>query len=167
MIQAKVNNQHLFKIDKKGETSYLINEQIVEIDKIQVDEQKFHVISGLKSYSVEIVSENKEEKTVSIKVNNTIYSVKIEDQYDQLLKQLGMDNMASKKVKEVKAPMPGLVLDIVVEVGTEVKKGDTVLILEAMKMENVIKSPTDGIVKSIAINTSQAVEKNQILIQFE
>ena len=83
-----------------------------------------------------------------------------------MLHSLGMDNLASKKVADLKAPMPGLVLEIAVKVGQEVAKGDTLLILEAMKMENVIKSPTDGVIKSIAVNKADTVEKNQLILNF-
>jgi biotin carboxyl carrier protein len=62
--------------------------------------------------------------------------------------------------------MPGLILDLKVKPGDEVKKGDVVLILEAMKMENSIKSPGDGIVKLVKVNLKDSVEKNQVLIQF-
>ena len=62
--------------------------------------------------------------------------------------------------------MPGLILDLKVKPGDEVKKGDIVLILEAMKMENIIKSPGDGLVKSVKVKLKDSVEKNQILIQF-
>ena len=62
--------------------------------------------------------------------------------------------------------MPGMVLNILVAEGQEVKKGEALIILEAMKMENILKSPTDGVIKKIAINKGVAVEKNQILIQF-
>jgi len=78
-----------------------------------------------------------------------------------------MDNLSNKKVSNLKAPMPGLVLDISTKEGETVKKGDTLLILEAMKMENAIKSPTDGIIKNIAINKGEAVEKNQVILNFE
>ena len=63
--------------------------------------------------------------------------------------------------------MPGLVLDILVEPGQTIHKGEAVLILEAMKMENIIKSPVDGTIKSIGINKGNAVEKNEILVNFE
>ena len=66
----------------------------------------------------------------------------------------------------IKAPMPGLILEINVKVGQEVKEDEPLLILEAMKMENIITSPRDGIIKSISVNKTDAVEKNQLLIEF-
>jgi biotin carboxyl carrier protein len=100
-------------------------------------------------------------------VNNSTYKVSLKDKYDLLLKELGMSNMATKVVKEIKAPMPGLVVSIEVEKGQSIKTGDAVLILEAMKMENVIKSPIDGVIKSIKAEKSATVDKNTVLIEFE
>ena len=110
---------------------------------------------------------NRLEKSFFIKVDGIKYQMNTKDKYDELLQSLGMDTMASKKVADLKAPMPGLVLDISVEVGQEVFVGDTLLILEAMKMENVIKSPTDGVIKSISVNKTETVEKNQLILNFE
>ena len=83
-----------------------------------------------------------------------------------LLQSMGLDTTSSRKLNEIKAPMPGLVVRITVEEGTEVKKGDSLLVLEAMKMENVIKAPGDAVVGKIKVNAGQAVEKNQLLISF-
>jgi biotin carboxyl carrier protein len=69
-------------------------------------------------------------------------------------------------VKEIKAPMPGLVLKLLVKEGDTVKKNDPVLILEAMKMENVIKSPGDATVSKIHAQEKTAVEKGQLLVSF-
>ena len=80
---------------------------------------------------------------------------------------MGFEVGATKKVNDIKAPMPGLILDINVKVGQEVKENDALLILEAMKMENVLTSPRDGVIKSISVNKGNAVEKNQLLIVFE
>jgi biotin carboxyl carrier protein len=88
------------------------------------------------------------------------------DQFDELLHKLGMDNLSAQKVSELKAPMPGMVLKVLVSEGEEVKKGSNLLILEAMKMENVIKSPADGVIKTIKVSPADKVEKNQVMIIF-
>jgi biotin carboxyl carrier protein len=93
--------------------------------------------------------------------------VKVKDRFDLLLQSMGMDALATKKVNELKAPMPGLVLDVRVKVGDVIKKGEPLVVLEAMKMENVLKSVADVTIKKIAIEKGNAVEKNQVLIFFE
>ena len=85
---------------------------------------------------------------------------------DELLEKLGMNKTSSSAIQDIKAPMPGLMIDIKVQEGHEVKIGDPLIILEAMKMENVIKSPREGTIKSIMVKKGQSVEKNQILIKF-
>ena len=80
---------------------------------------------------------------------------------------MGFEIGASKKVNDIKAPMPGLILEISVAVGDEVEENDQLLILEAMKMENVISSPRAGVIKSIAVNQGETVDKNSLLIAFE
>jgi biotin carboxyl carrier protein len=88
------------------------------------------------------------------------------DQFDELLHQLGMDNLNTAKVSEIKAPMPGLVLRILASEGEEVQKGGNLLVLEAMKMENIIKAPADVIIKSVKVNPGDKVEKNQVMMIF-
>ena len=126
-----------------------------------------NIIHDHKSYFLSIVSFNPQEKSCVVQVNNHQVLVYIEDRFDRLLKQLGMDSINNKKVKEVRAPMPGLVTSINVLPGDFVNMGDNLLVLEAMKMENIIKSPSDGVVKSVEVASSVAVDKNQILIRFE
>ena len=103
--------------------------------------------------------------TLIHQILSKIFNVK--DKYAELLEKMGMDMSLAGKVSELKAPMPGLVLDILVNEGDEVTADQPLMILEAMKMENVIKSPTDGVVKSINITKSKSVEKNQVLISFD
>ena len=86
---------------------------------------------------------------------------------DELIKSMGIERGRTKVVNAIKAPMPGLILEINVSVGQEVKENDPLLILEAMKMENCFLSPRDGIIKSIAVEKGNAVEKGQLLIEFE
>jgi len=71
------------------------------------------------------------------------------------------------KANVLKAPMPGLIVKVEVEVGQEVKKGDGLVIVEAMKMENELKAANPGKVKAIKVKIGQPVEKNQILIEFD
>ena len=165
MYKVKVNDQYHFDVET-DQDQVKVNGEMITLDRVPLSNDHSHLIYQNKSYNVELVSQNKEEKTVSVKVNGSLYVVAIADQYDQLLQQLGMDNLNTTKVKDIKAPMPGLVLSILVEVGQEINKGDSLLVLEAMKMENIIKSNTNGTVKSIQIIQGDKVEKNAILLQF-
>ena len=161
-------NKREFNVEfDKNASSGTIDGNIFNWDVKKVKNNLFHVIKDNKSYNLELLKLNPEEKTVFVKINGLKYKFQLKDKFDDLLHSLGMDNLLVTKVSDLKAPMPGLVLSIDVEIGKEVKKGDALLILEAMKMENVIKSPTDGIIKSIAVKTGQAVEKNQLLLNFE
>ena len=128
---------------------------------------RFQVLKNNKSYIVEVVNYDTAEKKCSISVNGNMYSFELKDKFDELLKNLGMDKLAGSAIKELKAPMPGLVLDVLVKAGDAVKKGDAVLVLEAMKMENNIKAAGDAVIKKIAVQKGNAVEKNQVLIVFE
>lgn len=125
-----------------------------------------HLIHQNKSIEAELVNFDKESKSMEIRFGSKLAKIQLKDRNDLLLEKLGMNNQASSQLKEIKAPMPGLILEMKVKPGDEVKKGDVVLILEAMKMENSIKSPGDGIVKAVKAELKQSVEKNQVLIQF-
>jgi biotin carboxyl carrier protein len=167
MYKINVNNKFKFEIeiDPDGKSGN-INGQRVLWDSIKIKEGSFHVIKDHKSYNVELVKADYSEKTYTISVNGTKYYLSLKDRFDELLKELGMDRLDKSKINEIKAPMPGLVIDIRVEEGQTIKKGDALLVLEAMKMENILKSPTDGIVKKISVSKGVAVEKNQLLINF-
>lgn len=167
MYKVKVDDQLFFEIDKTDE-HLMVNGNAVKLDvQALTHPNTSSVIYQNRSYNVEVVTFNSLEKTAVIKVNGTSYTVQVEDQFDLLLKQLGMDATAGTKIREIKAPMPGLVLKIMVEEGAEVKKGDNLLVLEAMKMENILKSTTDGIVKKIHVAKGDKIEKNAVLLQFQ
>lgn len=165
MYKVKVNGKYDFDIDKSGDAVSL-NGKPVNADVKQLSASGWHIVNDLKSYNAEVVSFNAADKTAEIKVNNTVYTVTAKDQFDLLLDKLGMSNMAGAKVSELKAPMPGLVLKVFVTEGAEVKKGDNLFVLEAMKMENIIKAPADVVVKTVKIKPGDKVEKNQVLLQF-
>ena len=165
MYNIKVNDKYNYAVDKSA-NDILVNGEKSNADIRQLDAAKLHIIDNLRSYNVEVVSFNAAEKVAEIKVNGNTYTVNAKDQFDMLLEQMGLSNLTANKISELKAPMPGLVLKVFVTEDTEVKKGDNLFILEAMKMENIIKSPADVIIKKVKIKPGDKVEKGQVLLQF-
>lgn len=167
MYKVKVNDHLDFEVEQ-ADNSFTVNGSFIALDEQALTQANTtSVIYQNKSYNVEVVEVNTLEKTSVIKVNGNLYTLQVEDQFDLLLKQLGMDAAVSTKIREIKAPMPGLVLKIMVEEGAKVKKGDNLLVLEAMKMENILKSTTDGIIKKIQVAQGDKIEKNTVLLQFQ
>ncbi|HEU5290075.1 MAG TPA: biotin/lipoyl-containing protein [Cyclobacteriaceae bacterium] len=135
-------------------------------DIVKLADGYFHVLHDNKSYKAEVVKADKTAKAFTLKINNHIHTVEVKDKFDLLLEKLGMNNGTAGKVNNVKAPMPGLIIDMKVKPGDAVKAGDQLLILEAMKMENILKSAGEGVVKSVKVKKGDTVEKNQVLIEF-
>lgn len=156
--KAQVNNH--FEIAVRAD-------DLASLDIVPVGKDAFHIIKDDITYKASIVAINLEQKQFHIKVNGRDYELKLEDRFDQLVNELGLEVASGTKLSDVKAPMPGLVLDIAVSSGQAIQKGDKLLILEAMKMENVIKADGDGIVKTIHIEKGLAVEKGQLMIEME
>ncbi len=166
MLKVKVNNKNEHTIVFDNEISGTIDGKDFAWDIVEVKNGSFHILKNSKSYSLEVIRVDQNEKSFLVSVNGNKYQLQVKDRFDELLKSLGMDNLNASKVNEIKAPMPGLVIDVAVSEGSVVKKGDAILVLEAMKMENIIKSPTAGTVKKINVKKGVAVEKNQVLINF-
>ena len=156
-MKACVNEQFNFSLDNK----------VFDWNCVEIRDGQFHIVFNNQSFVADIVEANTTEKTFVISINNNNYRVELKDQYDELLQFLGMDNLKKLKESEIKAPMPGRVLEIMKNPGDSIVKGDGILVLEAMKMENVIKSPVDGIIKKIVVEKSQAVDKNELLVEFK
>lgn len=158
MYKIKVNDSHSFDISK---------DDLDKLDMVETSSGQFHILQNNSSIKASILNSNFSKKNYSVKVNSNTYDVVINDSLDQQIISLGFEVGASKQVNSIKAPMPGLILEINIKEGQEVKENDTLLILEAMKMENVITSPRDGFIKSVKVNTGETVDKNSLLIEFE
>mgnify|MGYP002396478750 CR=1 FL=1 len=158
-----ISGDSSYDISFEGDQLFL-NGKPFTWDISKIGDRHFHIIRNNISYSVEILEENAQETT--LRVNDDIIRVQTKDKMDLLLERLGMDKALDDVINDVKAPMPGLILKVEVEDGQEVTKGDTLMILEAMKMENVIKATGEGTVLSVKVNEGDTVEKNQVLIQF-
>lgn len=164
-MQANVN-ENTFNIEKKGGET-LLNDQPFEWDLQQLEDGHFHILKDNKSYRAEVLSADFETKTFQLKLNGEIHEVKLKDKIDLLLEKMGLSAAAGNVMKELKAPMPGLIYELKVAVGDTVQKGDVLLILVAMKMENAIKAVGEGVVKQLNVNLNDSVEKGQVLITFE
>ena len=140
-----------YKIYIEDETFDLDASSILNFDIIEMDKGQFHLLHQHQAYQIRLIQTNFKNKTLSLDINGNQYDVKIKDEYDQLIEQMGLGLGSAKKIKDIKAPMPGLILDLLVKDGQKVSKGDQLLILEAMKMENVIKAEGEGVIKSIEV----------------
>lgn len=165
MTEANIQGQSI-QIETNGE-KILLNGQEVSSDISQVSPELWHLLIQNKSYHVFIQKIDQEVRTVSLSVNGKKAEVKLVSRMEKLLKDLGMASQLTKKLEVLKAPMPGLIHKISVSAGDTVQKGEPLLILEAMKMENLIKSPGDGTIKEVVAAVGNSVEKNAVLIRFE
>jgi biotin carboxyl carrier protein len=164
MYKAKTSNSE-FEIVTEDD-GFIVNGERVTWDKVELGSGHFHVLYGSRSYKAEVVSVDQVSKVVVVKINGNRHTIEIKSKLDLLLEKMGMTQVGSGKINSIKAPMPGLIIDLKVKEGDSVKQNDQLVILEAMKMENIIKSPGEGVVKSIKVKKGQSVEKNQILIEF-
>ena len=167
MYKATVKDKNTFQVELDHKNQKVRIDDKNEVFEIFREHKNIlQVLKNNKTFSILILKYNPKEKTATIKVNENRYEISLKDKYDELLIKLGFDTNSQKKVNTVKAPMPGMVLNVLVDEGNLVKKGDALVVLEAMKMENILKSPSDGTIKKISVKKGTAVEKNQVLIEF-
>jgi biotin carboxyl carrier protein len=164
LYNVRVGEELVFEVNP-GDDGVLVNGQRVDWDMQATGSDSFHVLVGTKSYDIRIAEIDQKNKQYTIVVNGRPYPVKVGDELDILLQKMGMGNGNTGKMGDVKAPMPGLVIDILVKEGDTFQKGDSLIVLEAMKMENVIKSSGSGTVKAIQVKKRDTVDKNQLLIE--
>jgi biotin carboxyl carrier protein len=164
MYKAIVNGKAFEIVNDKE--NWLVNGSPLSWDVTSLGNGHYHIIYNNKGYQAELVKIDREAKTIELKINGFNYALQLRDKFDLLLEKMGMNASAAGKVNVIKAPMPGLIIDLRIKVGDTVKAGDPLLVLEAMKMENIIKAPGEGVVKQVKIKKGDTVEKGQLLIEF-
>jgi biotin carboxyl carrier protein len=165
MLKAIVNRKSYEVIQENGNIS--IDGIPLDWDIVKISSNGFHILYKSKSYTAELIKHDTSTKTMWLKINGQVHMVELKDRYDLLLEKMGMNGSVSEKVNHVKAPMPGLIVQVNVATGDKVKTGDPLLVLEAMKMENMIKASGDSEVKNIKVKKGDSVEKGQVLIEFQ
>ncbi len=156
-----------YTINVANEEFHIDTQEIQELNIVQVNENTFHLLDNHQAYQIERSLTKNSFKEMIVSVNGNDYKVEIQDTYDALIKNMGLLSAASQKVSDIKAPMPGLVIDVLVENREKISEGTPLVVLSAMKMENIILSPNEGIIKSIEVEKDLAVDKGQLLITLE
>lgn len=152
----------------------LVNEDIsVALDASDAVNTKLsgkNIYSGLldnKQVKAGLIASDFDSKTYTFKINANTYTVQLQTALDQLIEDLGLSLGSDDTASSVEAPMPGLIIDILVKAGDSVEEGDNLLILEAMKMENMLVAPRTGIIKAVHVSKQETVDKGMVLIEFE
>ena len=157
-----------FRVNVNQNQNFEFNtDKLKELDLVSNGELTYHLLNKNKSFQVDVIQADFNKKEYIISLNSKTYNLKISDALDIMIEEMGYSFNGSKKLDAIHSPMPGIIIDIEVKQGDKVKEGDSILILEAMKMENSIKCPKDGIVKSIHAQKGDAVEKGKLLIELE
>lgn len=165
MTEASIDSRK-FEIRHNG-NEIRINDSVIPAEIHQQDGLLWQVMYQGKSYEVLVHEIKVEDKLVVLELNGKRATVKLRSRTEKLLEALGMTQQLERKIDKINAPMPGMIHRIHVEKGQTVEKGTPLLILEAMKMENVIKSPGAGVIKEVNVAPGENVEKNHLLITFE
>jgi biotin carboxyl carrier protein len=156
-----VNDQeYTIEIDQEGQIT--VNDQQYRIDFQQLSEGGMLSLL-LNQHSLEAIVEERDQSW-EVLIRGELYSVKVQDERAyRLAKARGVSTAVTGKAN-IASPMPGLIIEVPVEVGQIVKKGDQVIILESMKMENELRAPRDGIIKKVWVTKGASVEKNEVLV---
>lgn len=152
-------------IDK--EKFILSSKDIASLDIVHIGNQQFHALRQDRSYKIKILNTDFANKTMTIEVNGNSYEMILADEYDQMVQKMGLLTTKTHKINNIKAPMPGLIIDVMASIGQKVESGTPLIVLSAMKMENIITSQGEGIIKSINVEVNDAVDKGQLIIEME
>lgn len=144
-----------------------LDKQLVNLNIEHFDKGVYKVVKGDTEAVIEVLNVDIDTKSMTIRHQHTVYDLEFKNELDLVLDKMGIKRSSDNINTDIKAPMPGKVIDVVVKEGDQVVKGDAILILEAMKMENVLKAENDCSIKKVHVASSENVEKNQILVELD
>jgi len=147
-------------------TKIVPNQLASEVKITALGGREYRIEKAGRNYQAFLVSEDVLEKSSTWWIDGYTYEVQSLSEMDEKLEAMGVGARPNSGIQTLKAPMPGMVLSIPVQEGQAVFKGDTLVILEAMKMENALKAPHDAVVGSIKVQAGKAVEKGTVLLSF-
>ena len=149
-------------------TAEIRGTDLSEADIVRVSDSVLHLLQGQSSYTLQVLHADYAAKTFVLKIGGKQVHVKLRDAVEARVHAMGFDiNRNHVKLKQIVSPMPGLVLKVLATAGDRVTEGQPVLVLEAMKMENVLNAPIDGTIKEILVAAGKNVDKGQVLVTLD
>ncbi|MDC0854271.1 biotin/lipoyl-binding protein [Flavobacteriales bacterium] len=127
----------------------------------------FDVRMGNRNVRIERMEGPDSKGNITVRVDGVVQTLQVLDHQQLLLESMGMSAGVEAQEKQVESPMPGKILQVMVTPGTAVDEGDPLLVLEAMKMENVIRAPRSGVIAGVEAQVGEAVEKAATLVTYE
>ena len=165
IFTATRENDFEFTINESNGESYLM----LKGKKLNIAFQKkttnrYVLKHNHQNYNISIT---KKEQDFEVLVNGVPFLVSVEDEHTRKMQEVIQSRNVAHSEKTVKAQIPGLIVDIMAETGNEIQSGQPLLILEAMKMENVIKAPYDCRVIQVMVKAKDIVNQNQDLLKIK
>ena len=150
-----------FSVEVIDEKHVQINDQVLEVDFESVSGQPvYSLIIGGRSYEAYIYPDDKEWQVL---LHGRLYQASVEDEREQRLRAAGTKVVVNGEF-QLKAPMPGLVVSVLVEEGQAVKQGQVLMVLESMKMQNELKAPRDGTITKIRVKAGDTMDQKQPML---
>ena len=151
-----------FIVEILDESHVIVNGTTYEVDFHSISQQPVYsmLVDG-KSYEAYVYPS---EEGLQVLLHGRLFQAIVEDEREKRLRSAAGSRVAERGEYYLKAPMPGLVVSIPVEEGQEVQKGDVLLILESMKMQNELKSPRAGVISRLRVKAGDSVEQRQTLL---
>jgi len=159
--------KNTYKVEVNESSTFELNSDDKKLlDAVKSDKYVYHILHKNKAFQANIIQSDFLNREYTVKINANKYKIKILDSLDMLIEKLGLAESSGNEGNEIIAPIPGVITEICVKEGDLIKKGDPLLVLEAMKMENTIASHRDSTIGRITVEAGNVVEKGKLLIEF-
>jgi len=154
-----------FRVEIVDERHVKINGQLYEVDFANIGGRPLYsLLAEGRSFEANVYPE---DDAWQVLLRGRLFVVTVEDERERALRARAGVETTDKRPQRIKSPMPGLIVEVRVQPGQEVKKGETLLILESMKMQNEIKAPRDAVVAAVFVQSGQSVNQGEALVQLE